>query len=247
MRHPLLRSLPRWAPALLLSLLDLTACQQAPKKPNWMQESFAKSPQVLLANSAQFKDGQRLDGASAFLVEGADGRRYGVTAKHLLGPDGGIEPRKLPATLNAEVASWKLFARAGSADTVALGPLVNAADASDILLFGLAQDRPAYRALAPRFDAPSKGETVYLIGCPYAEAGCKQNRYPVAVAETSATEYLLQENKEPDLAGFSGCPVVDKDGAVIGLLTGSAKFEDGTVYTVVTPMKVVKSYLKASR
>ena len=236
------------------SVLTLAACngqspqtQEAAGPPvkNWMAEPFAQSPQALLANGATFTDGQHLDGASAFLVQ-AGPRQYAVTANHLLGPDGGIEPKKMRSQLNGELVSWKLFARQRAADTVRLDKLLNAADSdsSDALVFSIRNGKTSYQALTPRYDAPAKGEEVYLIGCPYAESDCTQNRYPVRVEDTSATEYLLTENESPNLSGFSGCPVVDKQGRVIGLLSSSVQYQSGEKYTLITPIGVIKQYIE---
>lgn len=233
--------------------LTLAACdgqptqtpEAGPPVKNWMAEPFAQSPQVLLANGAEFSDGQRLEGASAFLVQVGQ-RQYAVTAKHLIGEDGGIEPKKLPAQLNQEIVAWQLFARQKATDTARIDQLLNAldADSSDALVFSLKKATTSYQALTPRYDAPAKGEEVYLIGCPYAEPGCTQNRYPVRVVETSPIAYLLTENESPNLSGFSGCPVVDKQGRVIGLLSSSVKYESGEKYTCITPIGVIKRYLR---
>lgn len=231
-------------------VLAMTACDHQPAQraeppvKNWMAEPFAQSPQVLLTNGAEFADGQRMDGASAFLVQ-AGAQRYAVTAKHLIGEDGGIEPKKLPSHLNAELVAWQLFARRQAPDTLQINQLLNTVDtdSSDALVFSLKNAKTSYQALIARYDAPAKGEEVYLIGCPYAEPDCRQNRYPVQVVDTSASAYLLTENPEPDLKGFSGCPVVDKQGRVIGLLRGSAEL-DGKRYTIITPIGVVEAYLK---
>lgn len=229
--------------------LLLAACDSQPKQTpaagapvkNWMAEPFAQSPQVLLANAAEFSDGQRLEGASAFLVQVGQ-QQYAVTAKHLLGEDGGIEPQKQPAQLNQEIVAWKLFARQKAPDTVRIDQLLNTqnADSSDALVFSLKKATTRYQTLTPRYDAPTKDEEVYLIGCPYAEPGCTQNRYPVRVVETSPTAYLLTENESPNLSGFSGCPVVDKQGQVIGLLSSTVKYENGEKYTLITPIGVIK-------
>ncbi|GAA4046662.1 hypothetical protein GCM10022409_35900 [Hymenobacter glaciei] len=219
--------------------------EAAPPLKSWMTESFATSPQALLTNDAEFTDGQRLEGASAFLVQVGQ-KQYAVTAKHLLGEDGGIEPQKTPSQLNKEIVAWKLFARQRTTDTLQIGQLLNTldSDSSDALVFSLKSTTTTYHALTPRYDAPAKDEEVYLIGCPYAEAGCTQNRYPVRVVETSPTAYLLTENESPNLSGFSGCPVVDKQGRVIGLLSSSLKYESGEKLTLITPIGVVKRYLQ---
>ena len=222
-----------------------TAAADAPPVQNWMAEPFARSPQVLLANGATFADGQHLDGASAFLVQ-VGPRQYALTANHLLGADGGLEPTKKRSQVNNELVSWKLFARQRATDTVRLDKLLNAedADASDALAFSIQGKKSRYHALTPRYSAPAKGEEVYLIGCPYAEADCTQNRYPVRVEDTSETEYLLAQDESPQLSGFSGCPVVDKQGRVLGLLSFTLSEPSGKKHTLITPIGVVKRYLQ---
>lgn len=228
----------------------VAACNQQPQQvaapvKNWMAELFAQSPQVLLTNKADFTDGQRLAGASAFLVQ-AGPHLYALTAKHLIGPDGGIEPKKLPSKLNDELVSWQLFARQRAADTVQLDHLLNPVDrdSSDALVFSVKKAKTAYQALTPRYDAPAKGEEVYVIGCPYAEPGCTQNRYPVRVVETARTQYLLTKVEGLAYSGFSGCPVVDKQGRVIGLLSFSVEYANGEKYSAITPIGVVDGYLR---
>lgn len=237
------------------AILNLAACNgpssqpteeaAAPPVKSWMAEPFTKSPQVLLTNDATFADGQYMEGASAFLVQVGQ-KQYALTANHLLGEDGGIEPAKKRSSVNDGLVSWKLFARQRAADTVRLEKLLNAvdSDSSDALVFSIRGGKSSYQALTPRYDAPAQGEEVYLIGCPYAEEGCAQNRYPVTVEETSATEYLVTENESPVLSGFSGCPVVDKQGRVIGLLSFTLKEPSGKKHTLITPIGVVKRYLQ---
>jgi CBS domain-containing protein len=236
------------------AILSLAACNgqssqskeaAAPPVKNWMAEPFTKSPQVLLANEATFTDGQHVDGASAFLVQVGQ-RQYALTANHLLGPDGGIEPAKKRSQVAGELVSWKLFARQGATDTVQLDKLLNAvdSDSSDALVFSIRGGKSSYHALTPRYDAPAKGEEVYLIGCPYAEADCTQNRYPVRVEDASETEYLVEQGESPTLSGFSGCPVVDKQGRVIGLLSFTLAEPSGKKHTLITPIGVVKRYLQ---
>jgi hypothetical protein len=245
-------------PALRLlagsALLGLAACNgqssqtneaAAPPVKSWMAEPFARSPQALLTNGATFADGQHMDGASAFLVQ-VGARQYALTANHLLGADGGIEPTKKRTQVNGELVSWKLFARQGATDTVLLDKLLNSvdSDSSDALVFSVRGGKSGYQALTPRYDAPEIGEEVYLIGCPYAEADCTQNRYPVRVEDVSATEYLVEQGESPTLSGFSGCPVVDKQGRVLGLLSFTLAEPSGKKHTMITPISVMKRYLQ---
>src|SRR5690349_13283982 len=47
--------------------------------------------QILLTNNAQFTKNRNLEGASGFLIK-HNGANFAVTAKHLLGDAGGVEP-----------------------------------------------------------------------------------------------------------------------------------------------------------
>jgi len=72
-----------------------------------------------------------------------------------------------------------------------------------------------------RGDPVEKDDTVYLLGCPYSHDDCRQNVYPGRVRGTYYQEISFTLSAMIDLSGFSGAPVVDNNGHLVGILTGS--------------------------
>lgn len=52
----------------------------------------------------------------------------------------------------------------------------------DILLLNVASNTFDPAIPKPNFVLPAVNETLYLIGCPYSESGCKQNVYQLKFA-----------------------------------------------------------------
>jgi hypothetical protein len=195
----------------------LTAEQWASKPPlEW--------PQFVLTNDAEFIGHTPLRGASAFVIETADGRKLAATAKHLIGVDGGVEPAIPVARLDAVIRSWHLFPRtlpekAFEADKLASRMLDD--ESLDWLLLTLksnSQPLPA-TPLHLRPQPVQVGEEVYLVGCPYNEEACKQNVYLGKVTQRTGDRFRYDINPPVDLKGFSGAPVIDKRGHVVGVMT----------------------------
>ncbi|QDU58492.1 hypothetical protein Pan181_47290 [Aeoliella mucimassa] len=64
------------------------------------------------------------------------------------------------------------------------------------------------------------GETVYLIGCPYIEQDCKQNVYTGTITERAFGDRFRYDIEPPvDIRGFSGAPIIDEKGYVVGVMT----------------------------
>lgn len=72
--------------------------------------------QIWLTNDAKFTDGRTLEGASRFLIK-YNGADFAVTARHLLGEAGGVEPEVKINDLSKDVTNWKMMPRiVGNAD-----------------------------------------------------------------------------------------------------------------------------------
>ena len=212
---------------------------------SWISEPFSDSKQVLLTNNAKFNSGGTLKGASAFLMD-LDGKTVAVTVKHLLGEEGGVIPTAYPSKLDKDVIYWELYSRQYSKDTLHFDKMITKNDNPkiDIIAFSIKENTTNYLKLKPRFSEPKSHEKFYLIGCPYTDEKCKQNKYelpfnfynkadnysPVPTLGLSMWDY-----EKVDFRGFSGAPVVDNNGDVIGVLTGKM----GLVFTII-PINTIK-------
>lgn len=202
----------------------------------WLKD-FSKAPNIALTNEAYFKGRDRLTGASAFLIS-YKGKEYGITAKHLIEESGGgYKPAMKLAELNEICPLWYMSPRTLSKKIAKMDKLLNTNDdiKDDILIFSLAADRDESLYPLPVRTSATMPETVWLIGCPYSEEGCQQNKYRATVVGNQGG-FLIAENLQPavELQGFSGAPVIDENGEVLGILTGGS--EDGKMI-FIQPLK----------
>ncbi|MES2773229.1 MAG: trypsin-like peptidase domain-containing protein [Bacteroidota bacterium] len=243
--------MPKIHHALVFMML-VTACTepQPPKEtetvaPKKMTVENLLQKQVLLTNHAVFTKDRELNGASAFLVRYKDSV-YAVTAKHLLGPDGGVEPAVSLIQLYGDVKSWKLYPRQPvnpATDTVT----VNAARldysemprSSDAVILSTVDFKSGIEPLVPNFATPAEGDTMYLIGCPYSDKECRQNSYKMTFKSQDKGMVLCQIFSEVDLRGFSGAPIVNTSGEVVAIVYGSGDAE-GAHYVYATPIGDVR-------
>jgi S1-C subfamily serine protease len=71
-----------------------------------------------------------------------------------------------------------------------------------------------------RPDPVAIGERLYLIGCPYIERDCKQNVYRGKVTARGFSDHFRYDLDPPvELPGFSGAPIVDEKGYLVGVMT----------------------------
>jgi len=196
---------------VLMLMLATAACDkkpviQAPVE-KWVSKKYETWPQIVLTNDAKFKGHTPLVGASSFLIKSSDGRIFAVTAKHLLGENGGVSPQLEVGQFNNALISWKLAPRTVEDLFVEVDKLVAHGDEKedDWLVFSLKSTSSlASRPLRVRGSPVERDDTVYLLGCPYADARCKQNVYPGHVRGTYGQEISFSLSKMVDLSGFSG-------------------------------------------
>lgn len=64
-----------------------------------------------------------------------------------------------------------------------------------------------------------------MVGCPYAEEDCKQNIYAVdfKVYYPDEAALIFTMREEVDISGFSGAPLLDENGNVLGVVIGTSE------------------------
>lgn len=120
----------------------------------------APRKQILLTNEATFTGNRTLEGASAFLISYKNGV-YAVTAKHLLGEAGGVEPEVKTAALARSLIKWQMsprvvFDAANETVEVNAAGLNYAKSANDILLLNVKTNVSGVQALTPNFSLPAE-------------------------------------------------------------------------------------------
>ncbi|MEO6719588.1 MAG: trypsin-like peptidase domain-containing protein [Ferruginibacter sp.] len=213
---------------IFLTLTTLSFCQtkQNGKVSDEVVKNLVAKNQILLTNLALFKDHKdEMIGASAFLINYKN-KVFAVTAKHVLGEAMGVEPEIKVGDLKKFLISWKMFPRVKinpRLDTVIIGASTLNYDSlnKDILLLEVTNTKFNILPLNPNFNLPTKGDNLYIIGCPYSQEKCKENVYEIFYdsydEETSMLNFIIKSKF--DLSGFSGAPIVDKEGKVVSILT----------------------------
>lgn len=244
---------------LLITLcLIFSTCSIAQKRSSQNQESNTKnqnSPkvnietllkkQILLTNSAEFTNDRMMEGASGFLIK-YGGATFAVTAKHLLGEAGGVEPEIKINNLSSSLKKWEMMPRIvtnAARETVKLDAkgLNFSKPLNDILFLKVISTNFEIESLTPNFNLPVSGEKLFLIGCPYSEEKCKQNSYPLEFIESDEAEnsLIFEIKSNVDLSGFSGAPVVNAKGEVFGALVSGGTAE-GKNYAVATNINEIQ-------
>lgn len=196
-----------------------------PPAESWAAQPPAQWPQLVLTNATKFKGHSPLNGASSFLVRSADGRVLAATALHLIGPNGGVEPTIAPEELPAALVSWDMFPRTKPKSAIAISglgcklPLKKNVDWLILTVAGNGANLPA-TPLAMRSRPVTVGENVFLVGVPYSEPDRVQNVYQGRVTARAFGDRFRYTVAPPvDIRGFSGAPILDEHGLVVGVMT----------------------------
>jgi len=233
-------------PAAVSLIVLLSGCGEGPPQvgtptiapaEDWITKPSAEWPQMVLTNEAQFDDRTPLHGASAFLIRTADDRIMAATAKHLLGEAGGVEPEVKISEFDEAIHEWRLYPRTMNeafveAEKLGCAELDSHGNIDWLVLTLKKSERPLPATplrLAER--RVQVGETVYLIGCPYSEPDCRQGVYVGKVLDREGDRFRFDLNPPVALPGFSGAPILDKNGHVVGVMTaGYDDKREGNLY-----------------
>ena len=213
-------------------------------KQHWKTGSYTDSVQILLTNEYAFEDTYGY-GASSFLIVGKKDALL-CTAKHLLGEAMGISPKVKTKDYTSTFKFWKSFARNNRLiqDTVRASGIVNESFSTvDILLQRCKTIPTNIQPLRPRFSRIRPGEELEIIGCEYRDSSCNQKRYEAVMDEYNKNTLIVRARESFKPRGFSGAPVIDKNGYAVGVVIGGGIFE-GKLYLSVEPLLRVKKYLK---
>jgi len=191
----------------------------------WIPKPVSEWPQLVLTNQAKFQGHTPLVGASSFLIKNEKGQVFAATARHLIREAGDVDPPLTAGELDKALLQWVVYPRTKPAEAIELGRVaVPDLDAKgrDWIVMTLknpAAKLPSY-ALTLRKDPVRVGEAVYMIGCPYSEPRSVQNVYKGKVTERFVGDYW-RFDIEPfvELSGFSGAPILDTQGRVVGVVT----------------------------
>ena len=187
----------------------------------WASRPTDQWPQLLWENSFKSAE-EQFDGASAFLMQLPTGQVVGVTARHVFGDTLDVAALEKPKTVYALFPHGKPHGTVRMRK-VAWDPTAMAGDKPLDCVMMTADVESHYPAevLKPRQTPPVVGETVYLLGVPYEDKAA-QHVYKGVVTSEDGDESMFGYEFEgtPETRGFSGAPVIDANGLVLGIHHG---------------------------
>lgn len=196
--------------------------------PAWLAQPVAKWPLILLELDILFKDKTQLTGASAFLMRLPNGAVVAATAKHAA-----CENKTVDA-FESSLRVFKMHPRTLPQRSVTLAKsaiLPQDAGKLDCLLMRVAPG-PYPVEVRPARDTPAEeGEAIYLVAVPYGQRAV-QNVYKGTVRQPlkGDAEFAFEIEGKVETRGFSGAPVLDASGNVVGLHLGKVTYQDGTEF-----------------
>ncbi|HEX8551063.1 MAG TPA: tetratricopeptide repeat protein [Abditibacteriaceae bacterium] len=169
---------------------------------------------------------QTVRAGTGFLAQLSDNRKVLLTARHLLGPDGGMKT-KLSDDEVAALQSVKLFDYEGKAEHAIAGKYIafnKAADEDDKSFFDAIafeisdNDKPA---LLLASTLPVAGEPAWIAGQTVGATGNATQLYPATVMGATAEEIVIRAEPSIQLRALSGAPVINREGKVLGMVLSS--------------------------
>lgn len=204
---------------------------------SWMDEDTRKWPKMVLSNEARFRGHSDLGGGTSFLIshgaEGDEEEIVGATARHLLTDVAGVEPDVPLRRLDAKLTEWFMYPVSSTRRKLEFSGLHGSpssygdADALFLTMKSTA-DRLPVTPLEVFKGKVKAGEVAYLVVVPYLEGSARQEVYPGKVTSVSAKGEMITItiDESVDATGFSGAPVLNEKGYVIGILTGTFPFAE---------------------
>ncbi len=217
----------------IVSLVIFWGCQH--KKPNtvkkmaWMEKPVADWPDLVMTNSVEFADTTYKNIANAFLIDtGSD--TLAITCKHIFM----IFREETNNTIYLEnnFKRWEIYPKGQFDKSIRLGALINknkneetgefnTLKSRDWIIFRIAEIA-GFSPLKIRSRPMSKGEIVYSVGWAYKQSTEKPSLVKMQVYRNVGPYFYVNTlTKNVDPAGRSGSPVIDKDGYLVGIVSGA--------------------------
>ncbi|RYD77534.1 MAG: hypothetical protein EOP55_09105 [Sphingobacteriales bacterium] len=219
----------------------------AQQKESWVDKPIAEWPKIALINEVQFNNGDRYVHSSfkyagtGFLIDnGKD--TLAATGKHILWI---AKNKQSKATeVNAALKEWVMRPKGDAQDSTVIGELLNE-DPNEVLegkgstvqdrdwiVFTVKKSSPNLYPLKPRYTQVKPGEKVYILSCAYDDSLCTVHKGKVY--QKYGMDILIERDMKTHKGGCSGSPVIDANGYLIGIITGSAGSKAGDVSVAIS-------------
>ena len=217
---------------LNILLLSLSSCsnKKAPvlKEP-WIEKPVSEWPELVMTNAVEFSDTIYKNFGNAFLVDtGSD--TLAITCKHIFMLFRAETNNKID--LYDNFRSWKIFPKGKADKSLQLGSLINrnsneetgefnTLKSRDWIIFRL-DEKSKFTPLKIRTRPVSEREIVYTVGWPYKQHTGFPSLVKMQVYKNlGVCFYVTTLTKNVDPAGRSGSPVIDKNGYLVGIVSGA--------------------------
>lgn len=158
-----------------------------------------------------------------------------ITAKHLLNV---IKSDKMKTTsFENSIKSWSLYPLLKPKELITTDKLLNenksellankATYVNDLLVFSIKENHSKVKPLEIRTSALIPGEKLYAVGWTRKMESGDQRVYEFEFYKIIGNRILLKDIIVPELfGGLSGAPIVDENGKVVGIVSGSTTDPD---------------------
>ncbi|WP_430815785.1 trypsin-like peptidase domain-containing protein [Carboxylicivirga sp. RSCT41] len=216
-----------------ISAMLLVACRNTPVKTqeDWIEQAVSSWPYFALTNEIRFQDTTFYDLANSFLVDtGHD--TVGVSCKHLFMV---FEDQLGLNTIDLgnSFIHWKMYPKNYKKRSVAVKSLINrnpneqiggfnTLKEHDWIVFELQDVANELYPLKIRYTPVKKNETVYAVGWGMNQT---DNSQPAVIqlqcfSNTGNCFYTSTLNNGTHPQGRSGSPVIDRNGYLVGIVSG---------------------------
>ncbi|PKQ65789.1 hypothetical protein BZG02_01925 [Labilibaculum filiforme] len=218
---------------VIISCILLLGCKHSTQsvKESWVEKPFSSWPDFALSNEISFADTIYSDLANSFLVT-TEFDTIGVSCKHLFivfEKQLGLNSIDLGYTFNY----WKMYPKNQKEKTVSVKHLINknpneqigqfnTLKVRDWIIFELEEQNRQLYPLKIRYTPVENNEIVYAVGWGMNQ---KDNSKPALLklqCFKNLGDYFYSKPLGTDTypAGKSGSPVIDKNGYLVGIVSG---------------------------
>ena len=232
---------------VLLQCLLLCGVSSGQLKESWVDRPIAAWPKIALINEVQFKNGDRYVDPSfkyagtGFLIDNGEDT-LAATAKHILWIAKNRQSKGVE--VNDALKSWVMRPKGDTQDSAVMGALLNEdADEQlegkgstildrDWIVFSVKKVSGDLYPLKPRSTQVRPGERVYILSCAYDDPLCTVHEGKVY--KKMGMDIFIQRDMKTHKGGCSGSPVIDSNGYLVGIISGSAGSQDGNVSVAIS-------------
>ena len=217
---------------VLFILICFCSCKNEPEmvlKENWVEKPVKEWPELVMTNKVEFKDTTYSNIGNAFLIEaGTD--TFAVTCKHIFMLFRDETENRIH--LDSNFKQWHIYPKGKPQKAIRLGELLNenkneetgefnTLKVRDWLIFRT-NEKSGFTPLKIRSNPVSNGEIVYALGWAFKQTSENPSLVKMQVFKNLGPYFYtttLTENVDP--AGRSGSPVIDKNGYLVGIVSGA--------------------------